>query len=748
MAVGAALRRVFTRAAWKNALAGGRLIGLTVMLVLLTLRGADPVLMAGMRARVFDFYQTLKPRPVPAERPVMIVDLDDDSLAEIGQWPWPRTIMAQLVDNLTQAGAVAIGFDIVFAEPDRMSPAQVAQTLPGLDDATRARLSAMPSNDKVLAEAMRRGRVVVGQPGIDLPPRRTDNLPPVPTVAALGGDPRPNLTYFRSILRNTSDIDFAASGWGVFSVNSDESDGVVRRVPAIVTDGENIYPTLSLEMLRIATANQSLAVKSNPDGVVGVVVRPNLVKTDEQGRIWLYAAHHDPLKYVSARDVLKKSFDPARVAGKLVVVGTSAAGLQDIRSIAVERFIPGVELHAQIIETVLYGMQLSSPGDAKGVEMTTAMLGALLMIVLVPLVGARWTLALFVLSAAGLGGLSWYKFAVERLLYDPVFPIATTLITFMLMTYVSYAREEAQKRQVRGAFSRYMSPALVEQLAADPTRLRLGGETRDMTLLFCDIRGFTTISESFGEDAQGLTKLINRFLTPMTDVILERQGTIDKYMGDCIMAFWNAPLDDPDHAANACAAALKMQQDLAPVNARLEEQAKAENRRHVPINIGIGLNSGDVVVGNMGSDQRFDYSVLGDNVNLASRLEGQSKSYGVTVVIGENTRQRAPHFACLELDLIKVKGKTEAVRIHTLLGDPEMAQNPAFKALEAEHNAFLAAYRAQDWAKARAHMARCLELNDGFHMEKFYHIYDERIAAYEANPPGADWDGVYVATSK
>ena len=299
---------------------------------------------------------------------------------------------------------------------------------------------------------------------------------------------------------------------------------------------------------------------------------------------------------------------------------------------------------------------------------------------------------------------------------------------------------------MRGAFSRYMSPALVEHLAADPSLLQLGGEMRDMTLLFCDVRGFTTISEQF--DAHGLTHFMNGFLTPMTDIILARQGTIDKYMGDCIMAFWNAPLDDTEHAAHACDSALSMNERLGPLNAELEIEAKAANRRHVPIKIGIGLNSGDVVVGNMGSDQRFDYSCLGDTVNLASRLEGQSKGYGVIVVIGENTRKRAADYACLELDLIKVKGKTEAVRIFTVVGRPDVAQSAAFKALAGEHDAMLAAYRAQDWAKAKQQIERCIPMSAPWEIEHYYEIFAERVAEYEQNSPSANWDGVYVATSK
>jgi adenylate cyclase len=740
---------------WKRLLGGGRLVGLVVLGLLIAFRIADPAVLEVMRAKTFDLYQQWKPRAAPDPAPAVIVDIDDASLEEIGQWPWPRTVLAQLVHNLTAGGAAAIGFDMVFAEPDRMSPDKIAKGLPGLDAQTVNRLAALPPNEEAFAQTMRESRVVVGMVGQMTATQHRQQPPPtVPNWGIIGDDPKPYLqqtegSSFENVLRNTPALDNAASGWGIFTVTP-ETDGVVRRVPAILTDGKALYPALSTELLRLGTASESFGVKTDSEnaGIQYIKLGGNKVETDGRGRIWIYARPHDPSLFLSVKDVLNGSFDPARVAGKLVIVGTSAVGLGDIRAIATERHVPGVEVHAQIIESILFAQQLENPATAITVEITAALLGGLLMIVLMPMIGARWTLVLFLGVAGSLAYGSWYEFSHKLTLYDPVFPILCALLTYIIITYASFAREEAQRRQVRGAFSRYMSPALVEKLAQDPSLLRLGGENRDMTLLFCDIRGFTTISETFGADAQGLTKLINRFLTPMTNVILERQGTIDKYMGDCIMAFWNAPLDDPDHAANACRAALAMNENLGPLNERLEQLAKEENRRHVPINVGIGLNSGDVVVGNMGSDQRFDYSVLGDTVNLASRLEGQSKAYGVMVVIGENTRTRAPGFATLELDLIKVKGKTEAVRIFTLLGDPAVAASPEFKALEAEHNAMLTAYRAQDWTATRALIARCLELDSSFHLAKLYHLYEERMAEYELAPPGAEWDGVFVATSK
>jgi adenylate cyclase len=265
-------------------------------------------------------------------------------------------------------------------------------------------------------------------------------------------------------------------------------------------------------------------------------------------------------------------------------------------------------------------------------------------------------------------------------------------------------------------------------------------------MMFCDVRGFTAISELY--DAEQLTGLINKFLTPMSDAILMHKGTIDKFMGDCVMAFWNAPLNDPDHAANACRAALEMQKRLAPLNAQLAAEAAEEGREFLALKIGIGINSGTVVVGNMGSEQRFDYSVLGDNVNLASRLEGQSKTYGVVVAVGENSRQLAPDFAMLELDLIRVKGKAQAVRVYTLLGDEAMAAEPAFQALVTEHDKLLVAYRACDWPSARTQLAQCRVAARQFNLAGLYILYSARIADFEQAPPPAGWDGVYVAETK
>ena len=408
--------------------------------------------------------------------------------------------------------------------------------------------------------------------------------------------------------------------------------------------------------------------------------------------------------------------------------------------------VTGALLVADLKQPRRFHYILTRPNYAPGLEMILLVGGGMLMIVLVPWVGAKWTLAVFASIVGGAVFGAWHMFSTYQMLLDPVYGSGSVMLLYMMLTYIGYAREEKQRRQVRSAFGYYLSPAMVEQLAEDPSRLKLGGEKRNMSMLFCDVRGFTTISEMF--DAEGLTKLINKLLTPLTGVILERKGTVDKYMGDCIMAFWNAPLDDAEHARHACLSALEMNATMGPLNDRLAAEAEAEGRKMIALKVGIGLNSGDVVVGNMGSDQRFDYSILGDEVNLASRLEGQCKTYHVDIVLGQNTQAQVPMLATLELDLIKVKGKTEAVRIFTLLGNEAVAASPEFKDLKTAHDALLAAYRAQDWATARARLADCRSRMDGYNMAGYYDMMDERIAEFEEHSPGADWDGVYVAKTK
>jgi len=725
---------------------------------LLILRAVDPTPVRVLRTRTFDIYQQIRPRVVDS-RPVTIVDIDNRSLKALGQWPWPRTLLANLVTALFQHGAALVAFDIVFAEPDRTSPARIAESTPNLDPDTRQRLRRLPSNSAVLAEAMGLGPVVVSQ-GV-LPPLDPSAREPAarPSVALIGQDPRPWMRHYGPVLTNVPDIDRAAAGRGVFIVEG-EDDGVIRRVPMVVNAAGTLWPSLSTEILRVATGNTTVGIRaraagggpdrSGGDGIEGLIVRPHFIPTDALGRLWVYYAPHDPEKYLSAADVIQGTADPRKINGQLVIIGTSATGLLDIKTTPVDGLMPGVEVHAQVIETLVDDATLHRPRFSDAGELALALCFGLVMIVLVPLLGASWTLGLLLVGVGGAFGGSWIAFSEHRLLTDPVFPSFVALVLYISLNYANHAREETEKRRVRSAFSHYMAPAMVERLVADPSGLRLGGETRDLTLMFCDIRGFTALSEQF--DAEGLTRLINGFLTPMTEVILSHQGTIDKYMGDCIMAFWNAPLDDPDHAWHATIAALAMLSALDGINSRLKQDSEAENRPFLSIRVGIGLNTGTVCVGNMGSEQRFDYSVLGDDVNLASRLEGQCKTYGVPMVLGERTAASlGPRLTLLELDQIRVKGKTRPVRVYTVLGDATARNDSAIRALLAAHDALLAAYRARDWDTANTALVDCRMQADASpitDLTELYALYTERVTTFRAAPPPDDWDGVFAMTEK
>jgi len=341
--------------------------------------------------------------------------------------------------------------------------------------------------------------------------------------------------------------------------------------------------------------------------------------------------------------------------------------------------------------------------------------------------------------------VSWYAFDALGWLVDPIYPAIALTAVYLAGTLFVFLRTERERNRVRHAFGHYMAPALVERLADDPSRLKLGGETRDMTLLFSDVRGFTAISE--GLDAEELTHFLNSLFTPLSKIILEEQGTIDKFMGDAVMAFWNAPLDDSEHATHACSAALRIMQEMPGLNEHWRKEAEAKGRRFSPVKIGIGLNTGICCVGNLGSETRFDYSVIGDNVNVASRLEGQSKTYDVGTIVGESTAARALDFAFLELDLLKVKGKTEATRIFALLGNGAFKQSRTFNDFSARHAEFLERYRAKDWDTAETLRRDCDRINTAG-LQRLYALYRERIAFFRQNPPPSDWDGTAEALGK
>ncbi len=712
---------------------------------LAVLRVWDPAPLEELRLRTFDFYQLAKPRDAKL-RPAVIVDIDEDSLRKLGQWPWPRTLVADLVRRLAALGAVAIGFDVIFAEPDRYSPGSIIDLVGNLDQATRARIRALPSNDQILAAAFAGAGVVVGESGLRQP--TVAGAPPQIGIASMGADPTPYLIKFPGLLRDIPILEEAAAGIGMLTIRP-ERDGIVRRVPLAMRAGGRTMPSLSLAMLHVAAGSGPIIIRADEAGIESIGIRGLELPTDRNGQIWVHFARSDASRYVSAQAVLAGRVSRDRIDHKLVLIGTSATGLLDRTTTPVDPVMPGVEVHAQILENALTGAWISYPDYAMPAELVAALLASLLIIIVAPALGALRVAALGLLMAAALVGTSWYFYTERALLIDFTYPLISALAVFLVVVFTNYLREQVQRRQIRSAFGQYLAPDLVEQLVRTPETLVLGGEEREMTIMFSDVRGFTTISEMYKHQPQRLTSLMNRLLTPLTDAIIFHQGTIDKYMGDAVMAFWNAPLDDKDHAANACRAALEMMERVKVLNADREAEAKTHGEPFIPIKIGVGVNTGTCVVGNMGSTLRFNYSVLGDAVNLTSRIEGQTKNYGVAIAAGATTMAAVGEtFAALELDLIRVKGKNEPEVIYGIFGGADIAASENFRRLGEINQQMLLYYRNQNWAKALEAIEMSRPFAGEFGLTGLLDLYSARIHEFCEHPPAGDWDGVFTAEEK
>ncbi len=723
-----------------------RSAGFALVAAFIALRIWDPAQLENLRLRGFDFYQVLKPR-VATLKPVVIVDIDEASLQALGQWPWPRTLLAELVTKIQNAGSAAIGFDVIMSEPDRMSPAMLASSLPQIDNETREKMKAFPSNDDVLAQSIGNARVILGQSAIITATPDAADMPRT-GIATIGPDPSPFLITFDGMLRNLPVLEMAAAGRGVLTLRS-ERDGVVRRVPLVMKAGDTIVPAMSLEMLRVVTGSGAILIRTDPVGVRAVAIPGLELPTDANGQMWVNYTRQDAGRYVSAKDVIGGNVPADRFNGRLVLIGTSAVGLLDIKATPVETAMPGVEIHAQVLENALTQSVLSRPNYAVGAELVVTALVGIFLVIVSPWIGAMTLISLGLAIASLLAASSWYMYVQHGLLFDVTFPLIAIFTTYLTLVFINYFREQADRRRIRSAFSRYLSPDLVEQLANSPKKLVLGGETRNMTILFSDVRGFTTISESFKNDPQGLTELMNRLLTPLTNSIVERKGTIDKYIGDAIMAFWNAPLDDKDHESHACAAALDMLRRMSELNRERQAEALEDGKPFFPINIGLGINTGTCVVGNMGSDLRFDYSVLGDSVNLASRLEGRSKSYGTPIILGAKTAEKVgDRFATVQIDLITVKGKTEPESIYALIGDEAVAKSDEFRTFVGFVKDMMSRYRQRDWSGAETALQRARIQPQTFGLTEVLDLYQARIDAFRAAPPPELWDGVFAFDTK
>ena len=678
-------------------------LALATVSLLLLIKISDPFLVESMRLKFYDYL--MLDEPVQSEQ-IVVANIGERTLEKYGQFPFPRDVYGEIVSDLYSGNAGIVGVSIMFPEPDRFG------------------------GDEALAETLTQYPIVLAQSvsaDCALPTKENKNHRRTGVAVIGDGQPTEFLPDYPCILDNIPILQEAAVGVGVTSTLP-ESDGVVRRVPLLATSSGEYYPAFALELLRVAAGDPSYQAKINQTGVEALrVPQFDIIKTDEYGRVFV-----NPNYRFQSFEIGQ---DPVPdLSGKIVLIGVTAAGIANPVATPSGAQHPHV-LQASLLETILAGSSVSIPN---WVYLADLLAFIFLCFGIILLSQTRYSIVWIVSLLAAYFYLPLYIFANNSILFDISFNLLAGIAVYVHVYSVKFISEYLQKQQIKKQFGTYLSPDLVAQLQRQPELLQLGGTEQELSIMFTDVRGFTTISEHYGKDVQGLTKIMNRYMTAMTKAILENKGTLDKYIGDAQMAFWNAPLNNNQHALDATRTAFQMMESLDEFNREIE-------REGIPsFGMGLGINTDTVVVGNMGSDQRFDYTCLGDGVNLASRLEGQSKPYGVRIVIGPKTAEQISDvYQTIELDLIAVKGKTEPVRIYTVFNH----EYPDVMA-EKAHEKFLALYRQGNWELA-TYFALEIIKTFGFkgEMEDYYQMMIERIADLKANPP-ENWDGVYRATSK
>lgn len=663
------------------------LFGLGIVLGMVLLRAADPYPLQALREIAFDFYQQSQPRAA-ADFPIRVVDIDEASLGEVGQWPWPRDRLATLVDRLAEMGAAAIAFDVLLPEADRVSPRRLAESLPGIDAAS------LPDYDEMLAQSIARAPVVLGF--ADSPYNRTLPKAPKAGFAVSGGNPIQAVPQLQGAVVPLPRLLDGAAGLGSLSLSTADTVNTVRRIPLLWTDGKQFFPTLSLEALRVAMGVSTLVVMGETGGaryVEAVRVGDITMPTSPAGELWVYYRPPDPELYISAREILAPGYSgqAERVAGHIVLVGTSASGLLDIHGTTLGDNVPGVSIHAQAIEQMLAQSYLTRTDWVSGLEIVGfAVLGTVLVFAILGL-GPLAGLLIGALSLSGVGAYSWLMFSTAGVMVDPSFPLIGLAVVYAALVFFQFLLTDRDRRQIRRAFGYYVAPSLLAEIERNGERLKLGGEMRQLSVMFTDVRGFTPLSERLAP--QRILFVLNTMFGALGARITEQLGTIDKFVGDAIMAFWNAPVDVADHARRACRAALGMRETLRRLNAEDAFGLRGGEAGVEEIVIGIGIATGEALVGNMGLETRFDYSAIGDTVNTASRIEGACKEVAYDIVVAEETRAAAADLAFLEAGSIRLKGKSGREPIHILVGDAELARSAGFSALRSEHKKLVAALR-------------------------------------------------------
>ncbi len=670
-------------------------LALATMSLLLLVKLMNPFLVDSMKLKYYDYLMlgdTIK------SEQIVVANIGEKAIEKYGQYPFSRETYGKIITDLYGSGASLVGTTILMSESDRMG------------------------TDGSLANTLKEYPVVLSQTLIEECAK--DNRSPRRTGVAVIGDGQATdfLPNYPCVLDNIPTLQESAVGVGITS-SLPETDGVTRRVPLLGVSNGEYYPAFSLELLRVAAGDPSYQAKINQTGVEALrVPQFGTIKTDEYGRVFMNPNYQFQSVEVGG--------DIPRLDGKIVVLGVTAKGVANPVATPSGAQMPH-QVQATLLETLINEDSVSIPNYVGLLDLAAFVVLSLLIIILSKV---RYSIVWIGILLAGYIYAPIYLFTHNKILFDISFNIVAALLIYLHIYTVKFISEYLQKQQIKKQFGTYLSPDLVAQLQRQPDLLKLGGTEQELSIMFTDVRGFTTISEHYGKDVQGLTSIMNRYMTAMTKAILENKGTLDKYIGDAQMAFWNAPLDNPTHAKDAVRTAFTMLKSLEDFNNEITQEG-------IPaFGMGLGINTDTVVVGNMGSDQRFDYTCLGDGVNLASRLEGQSKPYGVKIVIGPKTAQYVrDDYQVVELDKIAVKGKTEPARIFTVFPFHDLLG-------ETQHMKFLELYRQGHWEVAEKFANDLKQCWKG-EMDQYYNMMIERIQEYKDNPP-ISWDGVYRATSK
>jgi adenylate cyclase len=675
-----------TRKTW-----AGVATGLAVLIGLLILRGYDPPILQYMRNAGFDQLQRIWPREKLADMPVRIIDIDEASLSKLGQWPWSRKQLGKLVDELGTLGAAAVAFDIVFPEPDRMSPSRIAadqDLLGSLSPAARQEITtSFPDNDEIFAAAIRGKPVVLAFSNAPGNARKTP--PRTAGFAQTGNDASKAPPLIQSVAANIDILEAAAAGFGGINLDLGREQGVARRVPMLWTDGTGFYPGLSLEALRVAQGASTIIVNASEttdNAIESIRVGDFELPVAENADFTVRYRRNSPDSYVSAYRVIsgaeREALAPL-INGHIVFVGTSAAGLLDVRTTSLGETVPGVLIHAQVLEQILSNNFLIRPQWVGGAELLTyGLLGILLIAIVMfrsPLIGTAAGAVMVILLAI----TSAYGFRSLGILIDATFPVLAMTLTFLATLAFRLLVLDSDRRMLRNAFGHFVSPDVLHEIERNADALELGGEVKEITVLFVDIRGFTALSETLPPD--NLVSLINTLLDRWSSAIIATGGTIDKFIGDSIMAFWNAPLTKSDHQYHAALAGLGIRRATAELNGEEIFGNILRERQRWPLECGVGMCSGPACVGNMGSQTRFDYSAVGETVNIAARTETASKRAKYDVVIAGALDAATQKLAVLPAGRVAMAGRSTLMQIWAVVGDEAVAQSAAFAELRAAH---------------------------------------------------------------